>query len=137
MPFYILTIFLLEIFLLISIGGALGALTTVLWIIVSAIIGINLIKLKNIKILSSNYHSIANNNLDYITTFISGFLLIIPGFLTDFIGLLLCIPLIRNFLYPFIFKSKARTFWSSSSYYKKKDKNKDDNNVIDGDWYED
>ena len=89
----------LEIFLMIKIGGEIGALNTVALIFLTAIIGIYYARLQGIQTLRSGIINIYQNKTP-IYELISGasiafaaVLLIIPGFFTDLIGFLLLIPL--------------------------------------------
>ena len=100
----------LEIFLMIKIGGKIGALNTVLLIFFTAIIGVYFARLQGIQTIKSGLNSLYKNETP-IYEIISGasiafaaLLLIVPGFLTDLIGFILLFPLTRNFLFKFIFK---------------------------------
>ena len=100
----------LEIFLLIKIGGKIGALNTVSLIFLTAIVGIYFAKLEGIKTIKSGVMNMYQNKIP-VKEIISGasiavaaLLLIIPGFFTDFVGLLLLIPFTRNILIKFFIK---------------------------------
>ena len=102
----------LEIFLMIKIGGKVGALNTVLLIFLTAIIGIYFAKLEGIKTMRSGVINMYQNKIP-IYEMISGasiaiaaLLLIIPGFFTDTIGFLLLIPFTRKILISFLVKKK-------------------------------
>ena len=102
----------LEIFLLIKIGGKIGALNTISLIFLTAIIGIYYARLQGLQTLRSGVTSLYQNKTP-IYEIISGasiavaaLLLIIPGFLTDTIGFLLLIPLSRNILFKIALKNK-------------------------------
>tara|TARA_B100000965_G_scaffold25875_1_gene19409 strand:- start:221 stop:643 length:423 start_codon:yes stop_codon:yes gene_type:complete len=103
----------LEIFLLIKIGGKIGALNTVSLIFLTAIVGIYFAKLEGIKTIKSGVMNMYQNKIP-IKEIISGasiavaaLLLIIPGFFTDFFGLLLLIPFTRNILIKFFIKKSS------------------------------
>jgi UPF0716 protein FxsA len=113
-PFFILFIGLpaLEIFLLIKIGGEIGALNTVALIFLTALIGIYFAKLQGIKTLKSGMANLYHNKMP-VYEIISGasiaiaaFLLIIPGFFTDVIGFLLLIPFTRKIIFGLTVKNK-------------------------------
>ena len=113
-----------EIFLMIKIGGKIGALNTVALIFLTAIIGIYFAKLEGIKTIRAGAINLYQNKVP-IYEIISGaalafaaLLLIIPGFLTDIIGFLLIIPITRNFFIK-----------SIASKFKKKENNE---NIIEG-----
>ena len=102
----------LEVFLIIKIGGKIGALNTVSLIFLTAIIGIYFAKLEGIRTIRSGVINLYQNKIP-IYEIISGasiafaaLLLIIPGFFTDTIGFLLLIPFTRRFLIRFFVKKK-------------------------------
>ena len=102
----------LEVFLMIKIGGEIGALNTVLLIFLTAIIGIYFAKLEGIKTMRSGIMNMYQNKIP-IYEMISGasiaiaaLLLIIPGFFTDTIGFLLLIPFTRKILISFLVRKK-------------------------------
>ena len=127
-PFFLIFIGLpaLEIFLLIKIGGQVGALNTVALIFLTAIIGIYFAKLQGIQTLKSGMVNLYQNKMP-VYEMMSGasiafaaLLLIIPGFFTDFVGFLLLIPFTRKIFFRLAFKNKAKTDI------------KKENNIIDG-----
>jgi len=116
-PFFLLFIGLpaLEIFLLIKIGGQVGALNTVALIFLTAIIGIYFAKLQGIQTLKSGMVNLYQNKVP-VYEMMSGasiafaaLLLIIPGFFTDLIGFLLLIPFTRKIFFKLAFKKKTMT----------------------------
>ena len=116
-PFFLLFIGLpaLEIFLLIIIGGQVGALNTVALIFLTAIIGIYFAKLQGIHTLKSGMVNLYQNKMPVYEMMsgasiaIAALLLIIPGFLTDLIGFLLLIPFTRKIFFKLAFKNKPMT----------------------------
>ena len=102
----------LEVFLMIKIGGKIGALNTVSLILLTAIIGIYFAKLEGIKTMRSGVMNLYQNKIP-IYEMISGasiaiaaLLLIIPGFFTDTIGFLLLIPVTRKILISFLVRKR-------------------------------
>ena len=102
----------IEIFLLIKIGGKIGALNTISLIFLTAIIGIYYAKLQGLQNLRSGITRLYQNKTP-IYEIISGasialaaLLLIIPGFITDTIGFLLLIPLSRNIFLKIALRNK-------------------------------
>ena len=116
-PFFLLFIGLpaLEIFLLIKIGGRVGALNTVALIFLTAIIGIYFAKLQGIKTLKSGMVNLYQNKMPIYEMMsgasiaIAALLLIIPGFFTDIVGFFLLIPFTRKILFKLVFKNKHMT----------------------------
>ena len=116
----------LEVFLMIKIGGKIGALNTVSLIFLTAIIGLYFAKLEGIKTMRSGVMNLYQNKIP-IYEIISGasiaiaaLLLIIPGFFTDTIGFLLLIPFTRKILISSFIKKKTTS------------KNQEDINTLDG-----
>ena len=105
----------LEIFLMIKIGGEIGALSTIALIFLTAIIGVYYARIQGIKTLRSAIINCYKNKVP-IYELISGasiafaeLLLIIPGFFTDAMGFILLIPITRNILFKSIFKEKINS----------------------------
>ena len=103
----------LEIFLMIKIGGEIGALNTVVLIFLTAIIGIYYARLQGIQTLKSGLINLYQNKVP-VYELIAGasiafaaLLLIVPGFFTDIIGFILLIPFSRKLLFNLIIKNKT------------------------------
>ena len=124
---FIIGIPLIEIYLMIKIGGTIGAFNTIFLIFFTAVTGIFFARLEGFRTLRSGLQQLVQNELP-IYEIISGatlafaaLLLIIPGLLTDIIGFLLIFPLTRKILIKNIF----------AKFDKKKKMNK---NFIEGDF---
>ena len=124
---FIIGIPLIEIYLMIKVGGVIGAFNTIFLIFFTAITGIFFVRLEGFRTLRSGFQQLVQNEIP-IYEIISGatlafaaLLLIIPGFLTDIIGFLLIFPLTRKILIKNI----------SNKFDKKKRMNKD---FIEGDF---
>ena len=115
-PLFLLFIGLpaLEIFLLIKIGGKVGAINTVALIFLTAVIGIYFAKLQGIQTLRSGMINLYKNKipvyelLSGASIALAAFLLIIPGFFTDLIGFLLLIPFTRKIILSVVIKNKNK-----------------------------
>ena len=102
---------IIEIYLLIKIGSKIGALSTILLIFTTAIVGVYYAKYEGLNALKAGLSQLSKNEVPAYEM-ISGaaiafaaVLLIIPGFLTDLIGFLLIFPLSRKFIFEKIFKN--------------------------------
>tara|TARA_B100001123_G_C15131655_1_gene955610 strand:+ start:635 stop:1066 length:432 start_codon:yes stop_codon:yes gene_type:complete len=116
---------LIEIYLMIKIGGAIGAFNTIFLIFFTAVTGIYFARIEGLNAIRSGLGQLVKNEMP-IYEIISGatlafaaLLLIIPGFLTDLIGFLLILPITRKFFIRSI----------SSKFNEKK---KDKENIIEG-----
>ena len=99
-----------EIYLLIKIGSQLGAISTILLIFLTAIIGIYYAKYEGLNTLKSGITQLSKN-VSPTYEMISGaaiafaaLLLIIPGFATDIFGFIIIFPLSRKFIFNIIAK---------------------------------
>ena len=100
---FIIGIPLIEIYLMIKVGGAVGAFNTIFLIFFTAITGIYFARLAGLNTIRSGFSQLIKNEIP-VYEIISGaaiafasLLLILPGFLTDTIGFLLIIPVTRKF----------------------------------------
>ncbi|MDC0489022.1 FxsA family protein, partial [Pelagibacteraceae bacterium] len=104
----------LEIFLMIKIGGQLGALNTIALIFLTAIIGIYVARLQGIRTLRSGMINLYQNKLPVFEILsgasiaIAALLLIIPGFFSDFVGFLFLIPFTRKIVFTFFVKNRNK-----------------------------
>ena len=100
----ILGIPLIEIYLFIKVGSEIGALNTILLILTTAIVGIWYARYEGFNTLRSGMSQLVKNELP-LYEIISGaaiafaaLLLILPGFATDIIGILLIFPFTRKII---------------------------------------
>ena len=117
----------IEIFLMIKIGGKIGALNTIALIFLTAIIGLYYARVQGLQTLRSGIINLYQNKapvyelLSGASIAFAALLLIIPGFFTDLIGFFLLIPFLRNTFFKLILKKNEKI------------KNKENqNNTIDG-----
>ena len=112
--FIILGIPLIEIFVMIKIGGIIGAFNTLLFILFTAVTGVYFAKLEGLNELKSAVTKTLRNEVPFYELFsgaalmFAALLLIIPGFLTDIIGFLLIIPFTRKFIIKLIAKKQKK-----------------------------
>ena len=127
--FLIIGIPLIEIYLFIKIGSQIGAFNTVLLILTTAIIGVAYARYEGFNTLRSGINQLVKNEVPMYeiisgaTLAFAALLLILPGFATDLIGILLIVPFTRKVIL--------------SRFIKKQDfKRKEKEDYIEGD-YED
>ena len=117
----ILLVPVVELYLLIKIGSQIGAITTILLIFVTAVVGIYYAKYEGLNTLKSGFIQLSKNQsptyevLSGAAIAFAALLLIIPGFVTDVIGFVLIFPITRKLIFNLLEKR--------SSY--KKNKNND------------
>ena len=106
---------LIEIYLFIKIGSQIGAFNTVLLILITAIVGVAYVRYEGFNTLKSGIGQLVKNELPIYeilsgaTLGIAAFLLILPGFATDIMGILLVVPFTRKLILKrFIKKQKNK-----------------------------
>ena len=108
----IILIPIIEIYLLIKIGSQIGAITTILLIFSTAIIGIYYAKYEGLNTIKSGFIQLSKNEapsfeiLSGAAIAFAALLLIVPGFVTDIIGFSLIFPPSRKL----IFKNLSKKF---------------------------
>ena len=117
---------IIEIYLFIKIGSQIGAFNTISLIFITAVVGIFYARYEGLNTIKSGFSQIIKNETPAFEI-ISGaaiafaaLLLIIPGFATDFFGLLLIFPLTRKLIL--------------SKFKKKYSNKKEKDNFIDGEY---
>lgn len=101
---FILLLPLLEIYVLIQVGGAIGGLFTVLLVILMAILGLLTLRLQGVATAFRARAALARGELpgsallQGLWFLLAGVLLLIPGFVTDGIALLLFLAPVRRAL---------------------------------------
>ena len=123
----IILIPIIEIYLLIKIGSQIGAISTILLIFITAIVGIYYAKYEGLNTLKSGFLQLSKNQsptyevISGAAIAFAAVLLIIPGFFTDVVGFLLIFPISRKIIFGKLTKK-----------YKKQNNQKND--YIDGDF---
>ena len=124
---WIILIPIIEIYLLIKIGSQIGAITTIMLIFTTAIVGIYYAKYEGLNTIKSGFLQLNKNEVPVFEVLsgaaiaFAALLLIIPGFVTDVLGFLIIFPTSRKFIFTKIIKNQN---------YKKQEKN----NFIDGEF---
>jgi UPF0716 protein FxsA len=100
----------IEIYLLIKIGGQIGAVITILLIFMTAILGIYYAKYEGLNTLRNGFSQLSKNEaptyevMSGAAIAFAAILLIVPGFLTDFFGFLLIFPKSRKIIFQLFTK---------------------------------
>ena len=110
----ILGIPLVEIYLFIKVGSEIGALNTILLILTTAVVGIWYARYEGFNTLRSGMSQLVKNEIP-LYEIVSGaaiafaaLLLILPGFATDIIGILLVFPITRKIILSKYSKNKTK-----------------------------
>lgn len=127
-----------EIFLLIQVGGIIGAWWTIGLVILTAIIGVRLLKIQGISTLGRAQQKMQSGEmpamemLEGIGLIIAGAFLLTPGFFTDGVGFCLIIPPIRRALVAAIVARMTVSGQFVSMHSRQGHQTHNDPNVIDG-----
>ena len=112
----IISIPLIEIYLFIKIGSQIGAFNTIFLIFMTAFIGVIYARYEGFNTIKSGMQQIIKNEMPIYEIFsgaalaFAALLLILPGFATDLLGLLIIFPPTRRF-----FLRKISTKYSSNN----------------------
>ena len=140
---------LAEIYVLVSVGDAIGAWSTILLVIITALIGSTLLKQQGWSIMAKAQQNIAEGRtpalemLEGVVILVSGVLLLTPGFITDGLGLLGLMPWSRSyFINHFLEKNAKRVFSQRNSVFIHKASNQETKTAnkdepIEGEFWED
>ena len=120
MPFLIIFVIipLVELGIFAAVSDHIGLGTALLFALITAILGGNLVRLQGLQTITSMRGSMDKGQMPLTELFdgfclvAAGALLITPGFLTDAIGFSLLVPAFRSFLRHII---KTHTNWAVSS----------------------
>ena len=139
---------LAEIYVLVSVGQAIGGLSTVLLVVITAFIGTSLLRQQGWSTMAKAQQSMADGRtpamemLEGVVILVSGILLLTPGFLTDGLGLLGLMPWSRHyFINHFLEKNAERVFKSRNSVFINRsvttDSKSKKDETIEGEFWED
>ena len=126
----ILLVPIVEIYLFIKIGSQIGAFNTISLILITAVIGIYYARYEGLNTLRSGISQMIKNEMP-IYEIISGaaiafaaILMILPGFLTDFLGIIIIFPWTRKLLFKNIKINKKKEKNFIDGEYEEKDEEK-------------
>lgn len=116
-PLLFIIVPLLELYLIIKVGGMIGAFMTVLLVVTTAVVGVSLLRFQGFSTIQRAQANMARGQMPAMEMFegmllaIAGVLLLTPGFLTDSIGFFLLLPAGRRALIRAM--SANATFYTS------------------------
>ncbi|PVZ89120.1 membrane protein FxsA [Serratia sp. S1B] len=102
--FLIFLLVYIEISLFIKVAAVLGVLTTLLLVLFTSCVGVSLVRNQGVKTFVQMQQKLAVGEspaaemVKSVSLVLAGFLLLIPGFFTDFLGLLLLLPPVQKLL---------------------------------------
>ena len=118
-PVLFLVIPIIEVYLLIEVGGLIGAGWTILLVVLTAVIGVNLLRQQGLSTLMranqvmSQGQVPAMEMMEGLFLAVGGALLITPGFFTDAIGFICLLPFTRRGIIQYLLlNSTIRTSYT-------------------------
>ena len=130
----IILIPIVEIFFFIKVGSQIGAITTILLIFVTAIVGVYYAKYEGLNTLKSGFLQLSRNQtptyemISGAAIAFAALLLIIPGFLTDVIGFILIFPMSRKLIFGKVAKKYKKEKNNKKDYIEGEFEDIEDNN---------
>lgn len=142
----LITVPILEIYLLFQVGGIIGVGWTILIVIGTALLGASLLRQQGLATWSRLNQSIAQGQLpptilvEGIFLLLSGAFLLTPGFFTDAIGFLFLMPPVRKFIASYLLRrglfmaSSMSASYTSQTNPSSAKTHSVENNVIEGEF---
>lgn len=138
----------IEVYLLIKIGSQIGGLNTLSIILVTGFVGAILAKSQGLSVLTKIQKQLAQGQLPAtelghgLLIFAGGLLLLTPGFLTDFFGFSMVIPITRHLIYfqlknilqKSINNGNVHIYTQNYGFSKRPPKQQNDQNIIDAEF---
>jgi len=139
-PVLFLVIPIIEVYLLIEVGGMIGAGWTILLIVLTAIVGVNLLRQQGISTLMRANQAMSQGQIpamemmEGIFLAVGGALLITPGFFTDVIGFICLLPFTRRIIIrSLLLNSTVRASYT----VQQETRGRDDPRTIEGEFHRD
>ena len=114
-PLLFIVVPVVELYCIIAVGERIGALWTVVLVLLTAVIGVNLLRFQGMTTLARAQRNMAQGKMpamemmEGVALALGGVLLLTPGFITDTIGFLLLIPASRRVIIRYMMsRSKGR-----------------------------
>jgi len=137
-PVLFFAIPIIEVYFLIQVGSIIGAGWTILFVILTAVVGVNLLREQGIKTLLKANQSVAQGEVPAMAMMeglflaVGGALLITPGFFTDAIGFICLIPFTRHGIIKAMLLNS--TFQSTYTVHKENYR-REDSKTIEGEFH--
>lgn len=121
-PLLFILIPLVELYFIVVVGGMIGAFWTVVLVLMTAVIGVNLLRYQGMSTLTRAQKNMAQGQIpamemmEGVALAVAGVLLITPGFITDSIGFLCLVPATRQAIIRFLM-ARATVYTSNGGFH--------------------
>jgi len=152
-PILFIVVPLVELYLIIEVGSVIGALWTVLLVVLTAVIGVTLLRIQGFNTLNRARQNMemgtlpAMEMMEGMVLAVGGALLITPGFITDTLGFLCLIPVTRRAMIRYLmqrstmhgqgFYSHGTTHYTRGHDHVRRDHDKHQGRTIEGEFHRD
>jgi len=112
-PVLFIVVPLVELYLIIEVGSVIGALWTVLLVVLTAVIGVSLLRIQGFNTLNRARQNMemgtlpAMEMMEGMVLAVGGALLITPGFITDTLGFLCLVPATRRAMIRYLMQRSS------------------------------
>jgi UPF0716 protein FxsA len=109
-PVLFIVVPLVELYLIIEVGSVIGALWTILLVVLTAVVGVTLLRIQGFSMLNRARQNMemgtlpAMEMMEGMVLAIGGALLITPGFITDTLGFMCLIPATRRAMIRYVMR---------------------------------
>lgn len=137
-PVLFFVIPIVEVYFLIQVGSIIGAGWTILLVVLTAVIGVNLLREQGISTLMRANQAMAAGQvpamemMEGLFLAVGGALLITPGFFTDFAGFVCLLPVTRRGLIKYLLLNS--TFQSTYTVHRENYR-REDSKTIEGEFH--
>ena len=123
-PLLFIIVPLVELYLIIEVGSVIGALWTVFLVVMTAVLGVTLLRIQGFNTLNRARQNMeagtlpAMEMMEGMMLAVGGALLITPGFITDSLGFLCLIPFTRRAMIAYLMRRstiRAQTYYTRGS----------------------
>lgn len=131
---------IIEIYFLIKVGEVIGALPTIILVVLTAVIGAALLRQQGLSTLARLQQSLGQGKLpaqemiEGVLLAVGGALLMTPGFVTDTMGFLCLLPITRQLLAKAIIKRSALQMQVKMGGFAQSSTWDQDDNIVDADY---
>lgn len=131
---------IIEMMVLIEVGSHIGALSAIALVVLTALIGLSLIRKQGASTLFRAKDKFNQGNLpakeilETIMLALAGFLLLLPGFVTDIFGFILIVPLFRKGLAAYLLVKVLAKSTNLHAGWRFSDERNNDGEIIEGEF---
>jgi UPF0716 protein FxsA len=111
---FLIVVPIIELAVMVQVAGVIGVLPTAALVLVTSLVGLWLLQTEGLGVLRRMQTQINQGQLpgdevvDGVLVLVGGLLMVLPGFITSLVGLLLLVPPVRSLLRPLVLARARR-----------------------------